>query len=161
LHAMACAFAPDDPPEAFYSDVFDVSEYDPDQTLTVGSLVVTFAPTVHYVPAWAMRIASTRDGGTIGYTADTGPAAHIDDLLGGCQLLVAEATLLEPDDAPFASRGHLTAAETGELATRVGASKLLITHLWEEFGFANLRDAAAARFAHEVVVAKPGLSLST
>jgi ribonuclease BN (tRNA processing enzyme) len=139
LDKLAQAFSTDDEAPAFYTGVLDIHPYDPAETLTIGSVSLRFAPGVHYVPSWGMRIAST-DGSTLGYTADTGPAAEFAELFGGVRLLVSEATLLDPGSEPIETRGHLTAAEAGRLATRTGTPALLLSHLWEEFGFERLRE---------------------
>lgn len=155
LDRLAGAFASDEEEGSFYDGVFALQTFDPDGTLTIGSLGFSFSPTVHYVPAWAMRIASNR--GTLGYTADTGPAAHLEDLFEGVDLLVAEATLVDAGPEPFATRGHLTAAEAGALAQAAGAKTLLLTHIWEELGFDRIREHAAQTFTGRIELARPGL----
>jgi ribonuclease BN (tRNA processing enzyme) len=111
---------------------------------------------MHYLPAWAMRV-STAGSSDLGYTGDTGPAADLAPFFRGVGVLVAEATLLEPTSEPTAERGSLTAAEAGELATAAGAEALVLTHMWEEIGFATYRERAAAAFPGEVVMGGPGL----
>lgn len=139
------------------ADTFEVAEYDPDTGVSVGHLTVRFAPTVHPLRAWAMRF-SVPGGGSIGYTADTGPSAHLDGLLEGVDLLISEATLLEPD-GPFETRGHLTAAEAGALAARVRCSTLILTHRWEETDGATLTDEAARTFPGTIELSGPGLTV--
>ena len=142
----------------FLGQVFDVREYDPQGALELGGLTVTFAPTVHWVPCWAMRVTAGT-GRDIGYTADTGHEADLGCLLSGVALLVSEATdYAAPTDSTF--RGHLSAAEAGELALESGASVLMITHLWEENdNDRSARDAGSA-FGKPVLVAQPGLSVT-
>ena len=53
----------------------------------------SLAPAVHYVPAWAIRVAAPA-GLALGYTGDTGPAAALAEFFAGVHTLVAEATLL-------------------------------------------------------------------
>ncbi len=146
-----------DEPERFAATV-RVAEYDPAQALHVGDAVVTFAPAVHYVPAWAIRVHAP-GAADLGYTGDTGPAANLADFFAGVEILIAEATLLSPGDGPAAERGSLTAAEAGELAAASGAKTLLLTHMWEERDFAACREQAQRRFAGRIEMAFPGLAV--
>jgi ribonuclease BN (tRNA processing enzyme) len=67
-----------------------------------------------------------------------------------------------PPDPPADAqpiRGHLTAGEAADLATRAGVERLLLTHTWEEVGLDRYRRAAQERFAGPVDVARPGLTI--
>lgn len=128
-------------------------EYDPAGTLTVGPLALTFHPTVHDVPCWAIRVEGR--AGAVVYGADGGPASDLAGFALGVDLLVAEATLLEGDDDP--ERGSLTAVEAGELAARAGARRLLLTHVWQEHGLDAQRASALTSYDGPVMVARPGL----
>jgi ribonuclease BN (tRNA processing enzyme) len=143
----------------FLGKAFTVREYDPQASLSVGGLDVSFAPTVHPVPTWAMRISSST-GRDVGYTADTGPDADLGDFMSDVGLLIAEATDKVPPAGNSSSRGHLTPREAATLACRCGAKSLMLTHFWEE----NDVDAAAREanqaFGGPVLVAHPGLRVS-
>jgi ribonuclease BN (tRNA processing enzyme) len=156
LEYLALAYSDDEEGDGFYDGVYDVFTYDPVIPITVGSFRVAFAPGVHYVPVWAMRLTS-ESGTSLGYTADTGPAAALDELLDGVSVLISEATLLKPGHEPYETRGHLTAREAGELATRVGCKTLVLTHIWEENGFDRIREEAAQVFHGRIEIARPGL----
>ena len=147
-----------DEPERFSATV-TVNEYDPANPLAFGDAVVTFTPTVHYIPAWAIRVQG-HGAPDLGYTGDTGPSAPLTEFFSGVGVLVAEATLLEPGGRPVAERGSLTATEAGKLAAAVGAETLVITHMWEELGFAAYRAQAAEVFAGRIELASPGLTVS-
>jgi ribonuclease BN (tRNA processing enzyme) len=158
---LAQAIAPFDAcdePGRFESTV-KVAEYDPARPLIIGDVIVTFAPAVHYIPAWAIRVQPSA-GPALGYTGDTGPVASLAGFFTGVHVLVAEATLLEPGVSFSDERGSLTAAEAGELAVAAGAEKLVLTHMWEELSFAAYRAQAEAVFPGQVEVASPGLTLS-
>jgi ribonuclease BN (tRNA processing enzyme) len=159
---LARAVAPfdtcDDPGR--FAATVDVREYDPERPLAIGDATVAFAPAVHYLPAWAMRVAAP-GGADLGYTGDTGPAADLACFFAGVGLLVAEATLLDPGSRPLAERGSLTAREAGELATTAGAGTLLLSHWWEEHGAEAIRRQAAGSFPGRIGVARPGLTLDT
>jgi ribonuclease BN (tRNA processing enzyme) len=138
-------------------EALEISEYDPTVDLTVGEVTIRFRPTVHPLQGWAMRF-SAPGAGSIGYTADTGPTADLDDLFAGVEVLFAEATLIEEDE-PAATRGHLTAAEAGELAARTGCSTLVLTHRWEESDGPTLIAEAGRAFKGTIALATPGLTV--
>jgi len=154
--AMAYAFPPDHA-STFYDGVFEIESFDPASLLNIGTFTIGFAPCVHYVPTWAVRIESTSSNVAFGYTADTGPAGRIDDLLHGVDVLICEATLLDPTDEPFGTRGHLTGQEAGELASRIGCRTLVLTHMWEELDTNRIQMDAANQFAGQIELAGPGL----
>lgn len=158
LSRLARAFAADGNETEFFSTVLDVAEYDPESTLCVGNVEITFAPTAHYVPCWAMRV-SAAGAGSLFYSADTGPAVDLKSLAAGCSVGIIEATLLEPSNEPFAERGHLTAAEAGAFAQRALIGVLVLSHLWEERGFDAYRQLAAHEFRGQLELAAPGLTV--
>jgi ribonuclease BN (tRNA processing enzyme) len=141
-----------------FSATVEVAEYDPQLPLVIGDAVVTFAPAVHDIPAWAMRVHAA-DEADLGYTGDTGPAAALEGFFAGVGVLVAEATLLEPGTEASDERGSLTATEAGALALAAGAETLVLTHMWEEFEFVEYRSRAAAVFPGRIEMASPGLTI--
>jgi ribonuclease BN (tRNA processing enzyme) len=158
LAQVTAPFDACDAPGRFAATI-QVAEYDPARPLPIGDVLITFAPAVHDVPAWAMRVQSP--GATdLGYTGDTGPAANLADFFRGVGVLVAEATLLDAGDTPVSERGSLTAVEAGELGTKAGAGTLVLTHMWEEFGLTAYRERAARAFAGPIELAVPGLTLN-
>jgi ribonuclease BN (tRNA processing enzyme) len=125
----------------------------------ISDVVVTFTPTVHYIPAWAIRV-HVPGAPDLGYTGDTGPATPLTEFFSGVGVLVAEATLLGLGAQSAAERGSLTAAEAGKLADAVGAGTLVMTHMWEELGFAAYCAQAAEVFPGQIEMASPGLIIS-
>ncbi len=122
-------------PRRFFDSVWRVHEYQPGETLGLGTgLRARFAVGVHYIPGWAVRI----DGSSsMTYTGDTAPCDEIRTLAAGSDLLLAEATLDEPECGPV--RGHLTAHQAAELAAAARVGRLMLTHFWHDAD----RDAAA------------------
>lgn len=159
LYYLGRAFSTDEEASSFYDGVIDLHTYQPREQLTIGTFTITFAPCVHYIPCWSMRIASRDTGRILGFTADSGPAAGLHRHLSGVHTLLAEAALAEPGAEPYDTRGHSTALEAGELATECGAESLILTHIWEEIGGAPQRDRASAAFAGPIRVARPGLKI--
>ena len=154
------AFGESGKTDEFFPSVFSIAEYDPNRPLEIGDARITFAPTVHYVPCWAIRVAQATGGGDLGYTADTGPGADLTGFFRGVRVLVAEGTSLRPLAEPLEERGHFTAGEAAELARDSDASTLVLTHLWEENGFDAYREQAAAVFRGRLELARPGLNLT-
>ena len=143
--------------EGMLDQTFVVSEFDPAGELTVGDVAIRFAATVYALQAWAMHF-STDGAGSIGYTADTGPSASLGPLFDGVNVLVSEATLIDEDE-PFETRGHLTAAEAGGLATGANAATLVLAHRWEESDGDVLKNEAARFFEGTILLATPGLTV--
>ena len=160
LTRLARAFETPDTGLEWFSEVFDVSEYDPGSSVECGNFAFTFAPTVHYVPCWAIRVHPTDDSGDLLYTADTGPASDLSQIGRDVHVLLAEGTATEDSDEPFATRGHITPAEAGELATRLGVTSLILTHIWEENDPSDAIGQAATTFPGAVMRATPGLELT-
>jgi ribonuclease BN (tRNA processing enzyme) len=110
----------------FFDDAYAIREYDPSQPLQIGPLTITFSRGRHYVPAWGLSIVGP-DGARLVYTGDTGPSESVVDFACGADLLLVEAALrhASQDDV---ERGHLTAEEAIDLATRARARSARIVH---------------------------------
>ncbi|MFL5652249.1 MAG: MBL fold metallo-hydrolase [Chloroflexota bacterium] len=110
----------------FFDTAFDIAEYDDEVALVVGAVTIRFAPSQHYVPAWAMAI-ETPDGGRFVYLGDTGPTDAAVAFARGADLLLVEAALRSTADDD-AVRGHLTPDEAIDLARRAEARNALVVH---------------------------------
>ncbi len=142
---------------SFFDQVFSILEFDPCDIVRAGAFTIRFQPTIHFVPCWALRIADA-SGIQVGYTADTGPTPGLAGFFDGVDLLVAESTSTEHD--PHQEQpGHLTGGDAGSLASNCDAQTLLLTHMWEEFGFDIHRTQARERFSGEILIARPGLQV--
>ncbi len=112
--------------ESFFSDVFEVSEYDPNSVLRLGQLSIHFFDVVHYIPTYAAVIHGDR---TIAYSADTGPCPNLTEVARDADLFLCNiGRTLEPDNESL--WGHLTPADAGIAAREGGAKRLLLTHFW-------------------------------
>ena len=79
---------------------FELTLYDPADTVELGGLRVRFQPVPHFIPANAVEIAA--DGVRFTFSADCGPNHELCAFATGTDLLLIEATLPAPD------AGHLT-----------------------------------------------------
>ena len=114
-------------PQKLLGRVFHIEQYDAQAGLVIDSLRISFLRTVHPVPAFALRLDSA--GHSLVYTADTAPFPELGDFARGCDLLLAEATISQEDFDPEHAI-HLTPALAADLATKAGARRLLLTHMW-------------------------------
>ncbi|MDA0182750.1 MBL fold metallo-hydrolase [Solirubrobacter phytolaccae] len=132
---------------------FDLTIYDPAAALTLGGLGVRFQPVPHYIPANAVEFS---DGGArFTFGADCGPSEDLVAFAAGTDVLMVEATLLEPE--PPDDRGHLTPFEAGEHAAAAGAKRLVLTHFAEEAGPDWVISEAARAYDGPIEPAREGL----
>ncbi len=110
----------------FFDASYDIDEYDPGLPLRIGPLVMRFVRGRHYVPAWGLAIEAP-DGARLVYTGDTGPSDAVIEFAREADLLLVESALRlsSHDDL---ERGHLTAEEAIDLATRANARSALLVH---------------------------------
>lgn len=131
---------------------FEVSEYDPDEELTIGSMRVRFQPVPHFVPTWALHFEN--DDSRFVYGADHRPNDEIVEFSSGADLLVMESTLPRPER--LGQRGHMTPEEAGEHAARAGVRKLVLTHMSDELDQLWAKTEAERQFDGPVAVADEG-----
>ncbi len=139
----------------FFSRALGVREYDPADPLRIGSMTISFVPSRHYIPGWAIDLVVDA-GPRLFYTGDTGPSEILAEAARGADLLIVEATLADVAE-DVAERGHLTGDAALEMAQAAGARRVLLTHL-PTARRAALR-AAADGVPQRVHVARPGLRL--
>lgn len=132
---------------------YDVREYQPGDTVTVGDCTISLHLLRHASPNCGVRV--TGPTGTVAYTGDTGTTHALADLARDADLLLAEATLTETDRG---DHGHLSAADAAMAAAEGAAKQLVLTHLtsnspqWIE----SQRDMASELFEGVVLTAAPG-----
>ena len=155
---LARAVAPFDECEApgRFAATVRVAEFDPALPLPIGDAVVTFAPAVHDLPAWATRVSGP-GGGDLAYTGDTGPAADLAGFFAGAAVVVAEATLLESGRPPL----RRTRLADGRRGRGAGARRRR-RNTGADAPLAGVRVGAAAgagraAFGGRIEVARPGL----
>ncbi|GLY48854.1 MBL fold metallo-hydrolase [Lentzea sp. NBRC 102530] len=91
----------------------------------IGPFTVESAVVAHPCEAYGFRISY--GGVTLAYTGDSGTCDALDSLADGADVLLSEASWTHaPDREPDL---HLSGREAGELASRAGAGRLLITHV--------------------------------
>ena len=107
---------------------FDVTIYDPGDTVTLGGLTARFQPVPHFIPCNAVELAG--DGARFTFSADCAPNDELCTFASRTDLLLIEATLPRPErEGP---RGHLTPEEAGQHGARANAKRLVLTHFSDE-----------------------------
>ena len=131
-------------------DDFDFAEYD--GKFDLGPFTVEPIEVDHPVPAYGLRI--TAGGATFGYSGDTGPCKGLDLVAADVPLLIAEASFRATDDNP--PHLHLTGADCGDVASRMGVGRLVLTHVPPWFDRAAAMTEATEIFSGDVDLARPG-----
>lgn len=111
---------------------FDFRTWAPGTTTQVGPFTIEPVAVEHPIPAFGVRVTgpSTLDPGTVvtlAYTGDTDLCDGLYALAEGADLLLAEAAFVEGRDD--ACGIHLTGRRAGQVATKAGAARLLLTHV--------------------------------
>lgn len=142
-----------DADETFFTATHDVHHYPLDETFEIGPISVRALEVPHFIESHALRFEV--DGASCGYTADLGPFEPVGTFFNGVDVLVSEATLAEHHDEPAHARGHLTAAEAGEIAAAAQAHSLLLTHVPAHLQ-AGVVARAAATYDGPIALAQSG-----
>lgn len=136
---------------------FDVDEYRPGQRFRIADCQVHLGELAHVEPNCGARIEN--EAGTLVYSGDTGFVEQVIDLADGADVLLAEATLSEPDRS---GHGHLCGADAGRIASKAGVGRLVLTHFaaTDEKWLRDLESAARAEFDGPVDLAEPGMAIA-
>jgi ribonuclease BN (tRNA processing enzyme) len=132
-------------------DVYTYSVLEPGKR-AIGPFTVTAARVAHPVPCYGLRISA--GGRTLAYSADTGRTEALVDLAQDADLFLCEASFVST--SPHPEGVHLTGAEAGDVATRAGAKRLLLTHLVAWFDEAQVVAEAQSTWFGPLDVARAG-----
>jgi len=113
------------------------------------------APVVHTPQSIGLRIED-RSGKTIVYSGDTAYCEAIIDLANGADLLILESSF--PDNA--GREGHLTPSQAGEIASRSGAKRLVLTHFYPESLNSDIATQCRKTYQGELILTTDMMSLS-
>jgi len=110
--------------DGMFPRAFELHEYEPGIPFEAAGFEVEARPVRHYtLQAFGFRVRDGASARVLAYSGDTGPSEELNELAGGANLFVCEATLgtSEGDANP---RGHLTAEE----ALAAADGPVLLTH---------------------------------
>jgi ribonuclease BN (tRNA processing enzyme) len=125
----------------------------------IGPLRVTAELMNHPVQTFGLRLEHA--GRSLAYSADTGETDALVRLARDADVLLCEASFLEPaPGAPALPQGlHLTARQAGQHAERAGAGRLVLTHLVPFNDRARTLEEASGEFTGPASLASSGLEL--
>ncbi len=116
--------------------------------------MVESAPVEHNVESIAYRITSA-GGYSVVYSGDTEYSENLINLAKKADLLICESAL--PDDKGV--KGHLTPSLAGEIATRAGIGKLVLTHFYPECDRVDIEQECRKTYSGALVLAADLLRL--
>jgi ribonuclease BN (tRNA processing enzyme) len=136
-------------------DAFALEEYEPGAELKAAGIGVRPHEVPHFGPANAIELTAP-SGGRIVFGSDGRFSNRLIAAASGADVLIAEATLPDRDDAPLEEQGHMSAAEAGKLAAAAGVGCLVLTHISDELDLDGARAQAEAEFGGPVEIAAEG-----
>jgi ribonuclease BN (tRNA processing enzyme) len=145
-----------DDDDDFFESVFAIHEYDAATSLAVAGIDLSFCATRHYVDAFSVR--ADHRGRRFTYSADTAPSDAVAEHARGSGLFLCETSLGLGTES--GTRGHMSAGEAGEMASRANAQRLVLTHYPAATAPEELIAAAKATFSGQVECAIDGLELT-
>jgi ribonuclease Z len=98
-----------------------------------------------------MVMGEVRAGTRLAAFGDVGETASLEKLLHGVDGMVLESTYLDEEAGMAKQFAHLTAKQAGEFAAKVGAGKLILTHLSRRYRDKDVLAEAQAAFPNAVV----------
>jgi ribonuclease BN (tRNA processing enzyme) len=122
-------------------------------TFDIGPFAVTVDRVNHPVETYGVRVE--HGGRVLAYSADTAACEALERLAQRADLFLCEASYLDGEDNP--PDLHLTGGGAGEVATKAGVARLVLTHLVSAWGSeADSFDSATVTFAGPVEIARAG-----
>lgn len=136
-------------------DAYSLNEFIGGAQLSIGPFLVQTRLLPHWVPNAGARISA--GGRVLAYTGDCGPSPDVVELARDADLLLAEATYLDP--VPEDSRLYLTSArQAGRQAQQANVQRLLLTHLWPGADQGAVLAEASSTYDREIGIARTGFT---
>ena len=117
--------------------------------LQLKDFTVQSAPVEHNPESIAYRITGS-GGHSVVYSGDTDYSENLIALSKDADLLICESAL--PDD--YRVKGHLTPSLAGDIATRAGVKKLVLTHFYPECDQTDIEQECRKTYDGPLVLAE-------
>jgi ribonuclease BN (tRNA processing enzyme) len=134
--------------------ISELKLYETEDRLLIGGVRLTFQKTTHPAPCWAARLE--KDGKTVVYTADTVYDEALVSFSEKADLLIAECSFYENQDA--SAFGHMNSREAARIAEAAGVKELWLSHLPHFGEHEQLKNEAEKYFSGKIHLAAEGLS---
>jgi ribonuclease BN (tRNA processing enzyme) len=140
------------PDEGPLEDVYEFHTLTPG-TFAIGPFQIAAERVNHPVETFGFRLE--HEGRVLAYSADSGMCDALGRLAHGADVFLCEASYLDDMDNP--PDIHLTGREAGQVATKAGVGRLLLTHLVDAWGRVSAtREAAASVFTGPLHMVRSG-----
>lgn len=123
--------------------------YDPAAVNQIGPFDVSFLPTKHPVPAYAVKLVERATGQELVFSADTAYLPELATFAAGAQLLMTDTNFAADKTGKM---WHMTSAQSGKIAKDARVKKLLLTHLPQDVSFTQLQQEAQAAAGNDIQV---------
>ncbi len=107
------------------------------------------APVEHNPESIAYRVISA-DGSSVVYSGDTDYSENLVELSKNADLLICESAM--PDSLQV--KGHLTPSRAGDIATRAGVGKLVLTHFYPHCDNVDIEKECRKTYSGPLVLAE-------
>lgn len=121
------------------------------EVFKVGDLELQSIAVKHNMEAYGLRVTS--EAQTISYTADTDYTEVLYEIAANSDVFISEATKQED----YKDVLHLTAAQAGMIASKAGAKKLILTHIWPDFDPSKSKQMAEDNYDGPVIIAEDNM----
>ncbi|MDZ7861031.1 MAG: MBL fold metallo-hydrolase [Candidatus Krumholzibacteriota bacterium] len=135
---------------------FNVNEVHAGDRIEFSDLVISTGRAEHGAQKALMYRAEYK-GSTFVFTGDTEFNQSVVEFAKGADILAAECSF--PDDNPAA--GHMTPSDVALLASRCGALRLLILHMYPSQREEDMKRSIRRRYDGEIIVGEDGMTLET
>ena len=129
---------------------------DPQSSLHLGAFEFRFCRNIHPDPCFSMRIEAA--GRSLVYIADTSWSDELVQIAQNADLLLCESSLY--DEYRGMIPGHLTAGEAGDIASKAGVQRLVLTHLPHFGEHQRLLEQAGKSYSGNIELAATGKTWS-
>jgi len=129
--------------------LLEVEEIDR-RPFSLGGIVISAFPVSHTPQSIALRLADPDGGSVVAFSGDTDVCEGLAEAARDADLAVFECSF--PDERK--TEGHLTPREAGEIASRAGAKRLLLTHFYPECDGVDILGQCRKHFAGEILLAE-------
>ncbi len=134
-------------------EIVELSNTGPDRVF-LGAIEILSLPMNHIPSSLGYRVILP-GGFSIAYSGDTDVCENLVSLAKGVDLFICESAL--PDGLKVT--GHLTPSLAGDVATRAGVKRLVLTHFYPECDTADIEEQCRRRYGGPLDLAQDLLSI--